>query len=217
MNERKPLPLTIDRLVAVGVDIQHDFIDGSLAVNHGQEVIDPMNRLTSYVRQLGGVAAFTRDWHPEHTAHFEKWPVHCVAETTGASFHPNLSIHPHDIIVSKGMSMQDDGYSGFEGVSNSGQGLESLIQPRSRHERVGVIIGGLATDYCDLATVLDALDIFKDQPGVYTVVATDAMRAVNLDALDGDRALDTMEKHGAYLTTSRDILNGNVFQQEQDV
>ncbi len=215
MNERKFLPLAVDRLVAVAVDIQHDFIDGSLAVTHGQEVVDPMNKLTAYVRQLGGVAVFTRDWHPEHTAHFEKWPVHCVANTRGASFHPDLHIQTGDIVVSKGMSMQDDGYSGFEGVSDNGQSLESLIQPRSRYERVGVIIAGLATDYCDLATVLDSLDTFKDQPSVYTVAVIDAMRAVNLGARDGAKALETMEQHGAYLATSGDILNGSLFRQEE--
>lgn len=217
MNERKKLPIPIDRLVAVGVDIQHDFIDGSLAVSEGAEIVGPMNNLTSYVRSLGGVAAFTRDWHPEHTAHFEKWPVHCVQHTHGAEFHPLLHIASNDVIVSKGMSTQDDGYSGFEGVSDDGHTLESLIQPRSRYERVGLIIGGLATDYCDLATVIDALDTFRNQPNVYTVAAVDAMRAVNLHENDGTNALREMEQHGAYLVNSNDVLEGYVFDVRKDV
>ena len=211
MNERKTLPAPIDRLVAIGVDIQHDFISGSLAVNEGAEIVGPMNNLTSYVRSLGGIAAFTRDWHPEHTAHFEKWPVHCVANTHGAKFHPLLQIAPNDIIISKGMSTKDDGYSGFEGISDDGRTLESLIQPRNRYERVGLIIGGLATDYCDLATVIDALDTFRNQPNVYTVAAVDAMRAVNLQDEDGLNALRKMEHNGAYLVNSDDVLDGNVF------
>ncbi|MBC7764786.1 isochorismatase family protein [Microbacteriaceae bacterium] len=211
MTERTKLPITIDRLVAVGVDIQHDFIDGSLAVTSGEKVVEPMNTLTSYVRRLGGVAVFTRDWHPEHTDHFKKWPVHCVAHTHGAEFHPLLHIAPNDIIISKGMSTKDDGYSGFEGISDDGRTLESLIQPRNRYERVGLIIGGLATDYCDLATVIDALDTFRNQPNVYTVAAVDAMRAVNLQDEDGLNALRKMEHNGAYLVNSDDVLDGNVF------
>lgn len=211
MKERAPLPLTVDRLVAVAIDIQHDFIDGSLAVREGAEVVDPMNALTAYVKNHRGVAAFTRDWHPEQTEHFNKWPVHCVAGTHGADFYPTLSIDDDDIIISKGMSTKDDGYSGFEGISDDGRSLESLIQPRTRDERVGVILGGLATDFCDLATVLDTLHTFREQPNVYTVAAVDAMRAVNLREDDGHKALDTMEKNGAYLVHSRRILWGEVF------
>jgi nicotinamidase/pyrazinamidase len=216
MSERNKLPIPIDRIVAVGIDIQHDFIDGSLAVTEGVDIIEPMNALTAYVRRLGGIAAFTRDWHPEHTAHFEKWPVHCVAETPGAEFNPALHIDPSDIIISKGMSTMDDGYSGFEGQSEDGRSLESLIQPRSQRERVGVVIGGLATDYCDLATVTDALHTFRDQPNVFIAAATDAMRAVNLEANDGQKAINTMEAQGAYIVTSKDVLQGRVFSIEQE-
>lgn len=215
MKERTTYPLTIDRIVTVGVDIQHDFIDGSLAVPGGEEIITPMNALTRYTRDLGGVAVFTRDWHPEVTEHFKKWPVHCVAETFGAEFHEDLDIQPEDIIVSKGMSTKDDGYSGFEGVSDDGQTLETIIRPRTARERVAVVIGGLATDYCDLATVLSSLETFKDNKNVSTVAVIDAMRAVNLNPNDGDAALRTMEDQGAQLVTSDDMLAGRVFHIER--
>lgn len=216
MNAHNKTPIAVDRLVTVGVDIQHDFIDGTLAVPEGDEIIQPMNALTHYTRELGGTAVFTRDWHPLETEHFKKWPVHCVADTHGAAFYPGLDIQAEDLIVSKGMSTKDDGYSGFEGVTDDGQTLETIIRPRTVRERVGVIIGGLATDYCDLATVLSSLEAFKNQPNVTTVAVTDAMRAVNLAADDGEKALATMHEQGALLTTSDDIISGRIFRVERN-
>ena len=207
-------PISVDRLVAVAVDVQHDFIDGSLAVKDGEQVVEPINALTSYVRRLGGVAVFTRDWHPENTAHFDKWPVHCVQQSEGAAFHNDLRVYSHDIVLSKGTSMVDDGYSGFEGYSPDGLTLEAIIRPHSRYERVGVIIGGLATDYCDLATVIDATKVFDDTPNVHIAAVSDAMRAVDLAYGDGDRALEAMQQAGALVVDARSVLDHQVFIKE---
>ena len=71
--------------VLVAVDVQNDFIDGSLAVTEGEQVVQPINDVAAAVRDTGGTVAFTRDWHPAETPHFADyggaWPVHCVAET----------------------------------------------------------------------------------------------------------------------------------------
>ncbi|QHU94073.1 isochorismatase family protein [Candidatus Saccharibacteria bacterium oral taxon 488] len=137
------------RNILVAVDVQHDFIDGSLAVAEGEQVVAPLNTIAETVRHHAGQVVFTRDWHPAKTPHFVncggQWPVHCVAGTTGAAFHDKLDVQPDDIIINKGIS-QTDGYSGWEGQSDTGETLETIITPRTPREKVQVFLGGLATD-----------------------------------------------------------------------
>ena len=73
------------------VDVQNDFCPGgSLAVTDGDQVVGPLNRLIAFAEENGWEIYFSRDWHPAETKHFEKWPVHCVQNTRGAEFHPDL-------------------------------------------------------------------------------------------------------------------------------
>lgn len=120
--------------IFVGVDPQNDFIDGSLAVAEAEQIIEPINSIVDEIRKHDGTVVFTRDWHPEKTPHFDKWPVHCVANTIGAEFHKDLNIQPDDIIINKGTG-QTDGYSGWEGRSDKGETLESIITPKTPHEK----------------------------------------------------------------------------------
>ena len=184
------------RSILVAVDVQRDLIDGSRAVDGGLEVVYPINQMARRIRatRLGKVA-FTRDWHPEKTPHFDIWPVHCVQDTEGAAFHPTLDVHATDIIISKGMG-QTDGYSGTEGVSGDGQTLETIIEPKG-NESVKVIIGGLATDYCDLRTALGIKDIFRSRHAVDVYAVTDAMRAVNAEG--GINAIREMANAGIHI------------------
>ena len=73
--------------IFVGVDPQNDFIDGSLAIAEAEQIIEPINSIVDEIQKHDGTVVFTRDWHPEKTPHFDKWPVHCVANTRGAKFH----------------------------------------------------------------------------------------------------------------------------------
>lgn len=183
--------------VLVAVDVQNDFIDGSLAVTEGEQVVQPINDVAAAVRDTGGTVAFTRDWHPAETPHFADyggaWPVHCVAETEGAAFHPDLDVRDTDIVINKGME-QTDGYSGWEGVTDDGQTLEAIIAPLSREEKVRVFVGGLATDYCVKATALDIAARFKDDERVHLYLLRDAIRAVGLAPTDEEKALAAMEE-----------------------
>ena len=183
--------------VLVAVDVQNDFIDGSLAVTEGEQVVQPINDVAAAVRDTGGTVAFTRDWHPAETPHFADyggaWPVHCVAETEGAAFHPDLDVRDTDIVINKGME-QTDGYSGWEGVTDDGQTLEAIIAPLSREEKVRVFVGGLATDYCVKATALDIAARFKDDERVHLYLLRDAIRAVGLAPSDEEKALAAMEE-----------------------
>lgn len=197
------------RNILVGVDIQNDFIDGSLAVTDGEAVVEPFNRTAVVVRRVGGAVILTRDWHPAETPHFAEfggvWPVHCVAESDGAAFHESLVIAPSDTIISKGMG-QTDGFSGWEGITDDGTTIESVISPAERAEKVRVFIGGLATDYCVKATAVDIARRYASDDRVITYLLRDAIRGVELN--DGDTAQALQEMHDAgviSLTTNEAI------------
>lgn len=192
---------TETRNILIAVDVQNDFIDGSLAVREGEEVVQPINDLADAVRQSDGTVAFTRDWHPASTPHFETWPVHCVEDSPGAAFSPNLRIDADDLIVSKGTE-QTDGYSGWEGKTDDGVTLEAIIAPSSPSEKVRVFIGGLATDYCVKSTALDITKHFEDDMRVSLYLLRDAIRAVNIHETDGDEAMQAMLDANAIAITS---------------
>ncbi len=179
------------------VDVQNDFCPGgSLAVEHGDEVVAPLNKLTREFLDRGEPVYKTRDWHPAQTKHFQIyggiWPVHCVQGTHGAEFHPDLNDDPRITIISKGFDESADGYSGFDGTN-----LATLLREEGVEE---VWVGGLATDYCVKHTVLDAR-----KEGFEVKALADAMRAVNLKADDGAKALEEMRDAGTEITISSEV------------
>ena len=204
-----------DRIVTIAVDVQKDFCPGgALGVADGDSVIPPLNTALAYTRQENGLVLATRDWHPEVTPHFEAyggiWKTHCVQNTEGAEFHPDLDIDEATVIINKGMG-QTDGYSGYEGATADGKTIAEIVTPATRYERVAVAIGGLATDYCDLTTILDATEharkVQDARQGVIDIYAlTDAMRAVNIHPEDESAALEQMRQAGAHLVTTAQFM-----------
>jgi nicotinamidase/pyrazinamidase len=181
------------------VDVQNDFADpnGSLYVSGGETIVPVVNEEMARARDAGAFVVYTQDWHPDNTPHFQKdgglWPVHCVQETWGAAFHPDLEVKGD--VVRKGTG-GEDGYSGFtirDPTSGAEQSTELADLLRERGiERVVVV--GLATDYCVKETALDAVRL-----GFDTTVRADAMLAVDLQPGDGDRALEEMASAGAHI------------------
>lgn len=176
-----------DALIAV--DVQNDFLPGgSLAVPGGDEVIPVLNRYIALFTGRGLPVFATRDWHtPDHCSFRQQggvWPPHCVAGTAGAAFPAALALSEGAQVISKADTRLKDAYSGFEGTS-----LDSLLQSAGIRR---VFVGGLATDYCVLNTVKDAL-----RYGYQTLVIEDAVRAVNVQPGDGTRALEDMLRLGA--------------------
>lgn len=217
-------PRTYGDVITINVDVQNDFAlrTGALSVRDGEAVIEPLNNLNGMTRENGGQVIFTQDYHPAETAHFEInggiWPVHCVQGTEGAELHEALAQEPSDLIVHKGMSLVDDGYSGFEGTIVNGElagtGLTEFVaareqQAKERRSRIAIIIGGLATDFCDQATTLDALAV-TDRETTDVIIATDSMRAVDLQPGDGDTAIAAMREAGALAMTTEEIINGGI-------
>jgi nicotinamidase/pyrazinamidase len=140
------------------VDVQNDFCPGgALPVPNGDRVIPVLNTLAAQFAEVGLPVFASRDWHPPDTRHFKNqggpWPPHCIAGTPGAAFHPALQLPPDAIVVSKGQDKQDDGYSAFEGTSSDGRALADHLRERGITQ---LHVGGLATDYCVRASVLDA-------------------------------------------------------------
>ncbi|HSM46126.1 MAG TPA: isochorismatase family protein [Acidimicrobiia bacterium] len=170
------------------VDIQNDFADpgGNLYVTGGEKVIDFVNTQVGAARSGGATVVYSQDWHPESTPHFQKdggiWPVHCVADTEGASFHPDLEVIDDAILIKKGIG-GEDGYSAFH-LRDPVTGKESstgLAEKLEGIERVAVV--GLALDYCVKETALDAARLFE------TSLLADGTLPVNLSTGDGARAV----------------------------
>lgn len=186
-----------ERTALLVVDVQNDFAQpsGNLAVSGGEDVVPIANREVARAHEAGAVVAYTRDWHPPDTPHFEPyggiWPVHCVRETWGAEFHPDLKIEGDQILKATG---PEDGYSGFSVQhlptgETRGTGLEHLLRERGVER---VVILGLATDYCVRETALDARRL-----GFETEVLREGVRAVDREPGDGERALAELADAGA--------------------
>ena len=171
------------------VDVQRDFLPGgSLAVPRGDEVVPVLNRYVEIARREGVPVFASRDWHPaQHCsfrAHGGPWPPHCVAGTPGAEFAAGLALPPDAVVISKATRENADAYSAFAGTDLA-ERLRALGVAR-------LLVGGLATDYCVLNTVRDAL-----AAGFAVALLTDAVRAVNVKADDGARAEREMRQGGA--------------------
>ncbi|HSE93911.1 MAG TPA: bifunctional nicotinamidase/pyrazinamidase [Methylomirabilota bacterium] len=198
------MTLVIDpsRDALVVVDVQNDFCPGgSLAVPEGDRVVPVLNRYAARFAASGAAVFASRDWHPERTRHFAAqggaWPPHCVQGTPGAEFHPALSLPAGAEVVSKGMDPGDDAYSCFQAEDAQGMPFAAALGERG----VGrLFVGGLATDYCVKATVLDAM-----KEGFEVVVLEDAVRAVDVSPGDGARALEEMRRAGAALARFDDV------------
>jgi len=183
------VPDANDALIVV--DVQRDFLPGgALAVARGDEVVAPLNRAMRAFERAGRPVFASRDWHPADHCSFKArggpWPPHCVAGTPGAEFAEGLQLPRSAVVVSKAESPQADSYSAFGGTD--------LAQQLARRGVRRVYVGGLATDYCVLNTVLDAR-----AAGLEVVVLRDAVRAVDVAAGDGERAIAKMEQAGARL------------------
>jgi nicotinamidase/pyrazinamidase len=185
------------------VDIQNDFTEGgALGVDGGTEVA---RNVTSYLHDHADkyeVVIASRDWHDagsDNGGHFalesepnfvDTWPIHCVADTFGAEYHPELDLAPIDIHVKKGQG--EPSYSMFEGITEDGYTVQEVLDERGITD---VDVVGIATDHCVRASALDAL-----AGGQKVTVLTDLIAAVTPES--GQKALDELLSKGAEVHTS---------------
>ncbi|MEP0821466.1 MAG: nicotinamidase [Ignavibacterium sp.] len=173
------------------VDVQNDFCPGgTLAVPEGDRVVPVINRL---MKKFPVVVA-SKDWHPHKTVHFRKWPVHCVHNTRGAEFHPDLESERIQQVFLKGTGDKDDGYSAYEATNLD---LTEYLKGKGVDE---LYVVGLATDYCVRASALDSV-----RNGFRTYLVTDAIAAVDVNPGDGEKAIEEMKKAGVTLLKSGDL------------
>jgi len=176
------------------VDVQRDFCPGgALPVPSGDRVVPVWNRYLAEAAQHGLRIYASRDWHPRDTRHFKEhggeWPPHCVQNTDGAQFHPDLRLPPSTVVISKGQDRDSPGYSALEGRTADGK---PFLDELREHGVGHLYVGGLATDYCVKHSVLDAL-----RAGVRVTILRDAMAGIDAQPGDVDRALQQMQRAGA--------------------
>lgn len=192
--------MNIDRHDALlVVDVQNDFLPGgALGVSGGDRIVPVINRISA----LFTTRVFTRDWHPIDHISFsghpqfldQSWPPHCVQNTWGAQFHPDLKIDAKDRIISTGDNPQEENYSSFHGTD-----LEAWLRRRDIRR---IFIAGLATDYYVLTSAMDGL-----QAGFEVVVLEDAVAGVDVPPGSAARALQKLRDSGVHILSSGDLLS----------
>jgi nicotinamidase/pyrazinamidase len=197
------------------VDIQHDFLPGgALGVPNGDAVIPVANSLSARF----DVVVATQDWHPadhgsfavHHPGHQPGevidlnglpqvlWPVHCVAESHGAAFHPDVDMARVSAVFRKGTDPRVDSYSGFfDNGRRNDTGLDAWLRARGVDE---VVVMGLATDYCVKWTALDAQSL-----GYRTTLVVDGSRGVELAPGDVERAIEAMRTAGIRIARAEEV------------
>jgi nicotinamidase/pyrazinamidase len=170
-------------------DIQHDFLPGgALGVAGGDEIIPVLRRYITRFESHGLPIIATRDWHPPNHCSFQErggiWPVHCVAGSPGAEPPAGVHLPPKTLIIHKATTPDKEAYSAFEGTR-----LDAELRSAGIRR---LFVGGLATDYCVLNTVKDAIRL-----GYTAVLLVDGIRAVNVHRNDGQAAEEDMIRLGA--------------------
>ena len=192
MTQNDRVNVETDALIVV--DMQRDFCPGgALAVPNGNEVVPVLNEWLRIDRLL---KIATRDWHPPGHCSFERnggpWPDHCVQDTPGAQFHPDLNVRAVDVIVSKATDPEKDAYSGFD--------APELLTVLKAHDIRRLWVGGLATEYCVKATALDG-----QRNGFEVFVIEDAVRGIDVHPGDCDKARREMEEAGVVFVRPREV------------
>lgn len=198
------------------VDVQNDFLPmGALPVPHGDEVIEPINKLMKL--PFDAIVA-TKDFHPQGHCSFASrwnktagdtvkiqgieqllWPDHCIEGTIGAEFAPGLDTSRITQIVHKGSDPEIDSYSTFfDNKKLRSTGLENFMLERSIKE---LYIAGLATNFCVLFSVADAISL-----GFDVTVIEDGCRGINIVPGAVEKSLLEMKEMGAHIISSEQLI-----------
>ena len=178
-------------------DIQNDFLPGgALPIEKSDEIISVLNEFARRFQDAKAYVFASKDWHPPNHCSFKQqggpWPPHCIQETKGAKFSPLLKLPQDVVVVFKATDPLRESYSVFDGTDFAAELKERDI--------ARLFVGGLATEYCVLNTVLDARTL-----GYQTVVLIDAARGIDVEPGDVDRAVESMLKAGAMMATTTDF------------
>lgn len=175
------------------VDVQNDFCSGgALPVAGGERIVPVINWWLGEAMAKGVPIYASRDWHPVGHVSFRErggpWPPHCVQDSKGAQFHPDLALPCSTILVTKGVRFDQDQYSAFEQTGLAVQLRKDGIRR--------LWVAGLAEDVCVLATVLDAR-----REGFDVVLIGKATCSITLDG--GKKARCQMQAAGVRFINER--------------
>lgn len=179
------------------VDMQNDFMpNGALAVKDGHIIVPIVNKLLFNFDHR----VFSRDWHPANHISFSSqptftdgsWPPHCIQNTSGAAFHPDLNIELADLIINKAENQNEEAYSAFQHTTLNDWLLKHAIKR--------LFIVGLATDYCVKHSALDAAKYFE------TWVIGDAIKGVDVPAGSVETAIQEMESQHIHFISSKQLV-----------
>jgi nicotinamidase/pyrazinamidase len=208
--------MTRTKRALILVDLQNDFCrDGSLEVPDGDAVIPIANQLQSYF----DLVVATKDWHPQNHISFASnhpgyrvgevilvdnipqvlWPDHCIQESRGSDFHPQLDTSRIKKTVHKGTDKDIDSYSTFfDNEHLRSTGLADYLRAQGVNE---VYLMGLATDYCVKYSCMDALEL-----GFSVHMIEDGCRGVELKPGDVARAIQEMREAGVKMVCMKEIM-----------
>ncbi|MBM6978471.1 MAG: isochorismatase family protein [Actinomyces succiniciruminis] len=180
------------------VDVQPTFCEGgALAVAGGNAVAERVAAYAAAHRDDYDLVVTTQDWHIDPGEHFSEtpdfvdtWPPHGVAGTAEAELHPALAALAPDVSVKKGQYAA--AYSGFEGVDETGAGLDALLRA---HGIEALDVVGLAESHCVKETALDGV-----RGGYRVRVLTDLTAPVSPE--QGEAARTAMAEAGVELAPS---------------
>ena len=170
----------------LAIDVQKDFCPGgALAVEKGDEVVPVLNHWIERALDSNVPVYASRDWHPKNDISFQEyggaWPAHCLQDSDGARFHPDLELPDSVIKVTKGVRFDHDQKSAFDKTGLAVHLREAGIKR--------IWMGGLALDVCVLSTALDAR-----KEGFEVFIIEHATRPVTAD--NGEKALRKMYEAG---------------------
>jgi nicotinamidase/pyrazinamidase len=170
--------------------VQNDFCPGgALEVPQGDEIIAIVNGLAARFRNV----VLTQDWHPRGHWSFASshpgskpfdtitapygpqvlWPDHCVQDTPGAAFHPELRAPHAALVLRKGFRAAIDSYSAFyENDRTTPTGLTGYLRERGLTR---LFLAGLAFDFCVRYSAEDAR-----REGFDAFVIEDACRGIDI-------------------------------------
>jgi nicotinamidase/pyrazinamidase len=168
------------------IDVQKDFCSGgALPIDKGDKIVPVLNEWLRAAQAKGIPIYASRDWHPLNHMSFQEqggqWPPHCIQDTDGAMFHPDLKLPENTVKVTKGVRFDQDQNSAFD---------QTGLAEQLRNDGVARLwVGGLAQDVCVLASVLDAR-----KHGFEVHVILEATRPVTPEG--GEEAIRKMREAG---------------------
>jgi nicotinamidase/pyrazinamidase len=211
---RLRMPITAKDALIV-VDVQNDFVSGTMAIPNAKAIIDPINALAATIPNV----VVATDWHPVgHVSLASSHPGrrhgdvisafygeqrlchdHCLQQTWGSELDPDLRLGMAQLILRKGYRPEVDSYGAFyENDGVTATGLGAYLHARGIQR---VFCAGLARLGCVMQTALGGA-----RDGFDVIIVDDAAMGTPRRPEDEAKALRQLADAGVRWMTSDGIL-----------